>query len=147
LLANTPRQRVIAWREGQAVTVARFLADVGGLAARLPAARAAVNLCEDRYAFLVAFAALLVRGQTSLLPPSRAAHAVDAVLEAHPGSYALGDIALDPAPPQYLHFTTDVETPPTDAPVLIAGGDRLHVGFHGRAAGQPQVLGETRDLQ
>jgi len=139
LLANTPRQRVIAWREGQAVTVARFLADVGGLAARLPAARAAVNLCEDRYAFLVAFAALLVRGQTSLLPPSRAAHAVDAVLEAHPGSYALGDVALDPAPPQYLHFTTDVETPPTHAPVLIAGGVPAAIGYTSGSTGVPRA--------
>src|SRR6185312_2640551 len=139
LLANTPRQRVIAWREGQAVTVARFLADVGGLAARLPAARAAVNLCEDRYAFLVAFAALLVRGQTNLLPPSRAAHAVDAVLAAHPGSYALGDVALDPAPPQYLHFTTDVETPPTHAPVLIAGGVPAAIGYTSGSTGVPRA--------
>ena len=139
LLANTPRQRVIAWREGQAVTVARFLADVGGLAARLPAARAAVNLCEDRYAFLVAFAALLVRGQTNLLPPSRATHAVDAVLAAHPGSYALGDVALDPAPPQYLHFTIDVLTSPTDASVLIAGDVPAAIGYTSGSTGVPRA--------
>lgn len=139
LLANTSRQRVIAWRKGEAVTVARFLADVGALAARLPAAQAAVNLCEDRYAFLVAFAALLVRGQINLLPPSRAAHAVDGVLAAHPGSYALGDVLLDPAPPQYLHFTTDVGTSSGDAPVLIAGDAPAAIGYTSGSTGVPRA--------
>ena len=139
LLANTSRQRVIAWREGEAVTVARFLADVGALAARLPAAQAAVNLCEDRYAFLVAFASLLVRGQTNLLPPSRAAHAIDGVLAAHPGSYALGDVPLDPAPPQYLHFATDFETPSAGAPVLIAGETAAAIGYTSGSTGVPRA--------
>lgn len=97
-------ERAIAWRNGRAVRVAEFLAEAWALAQRLPPANAAVNLCEDRYAFLVAFAALALRGQTNLLPPSRAPHAVDEVLAAHPGSYSLGDIALDPAPAHYLHF-------------------------------------------
>ena len=38
----------------------QFLADVEAVAAMLPAARQAVNLCEDRYAFLVAFCAVVV---------------------------------------------------------------------------------------
>src|SRR6185437_13231463 len=64
-------------------------------------AAAAVNLCEDRYAFLVAFCAIVVRGQTNLLPSSRAPQAVDEVMAAHPGCYALGEQALDPAPQGY----------------------------------------------
>ncbi|HEU0277095.1 MAG TPA: AMP-binding protein [Rhodanobacteraceae bacterium] len=96
--------RTCAWRAGRPVSVAAFLADVAALAARLPAARAAVNLCEDRYAFLVAFAALLVRDQVNLLPPSRAPEAVAAVLAAHPAGYSLGDTELTPAPPRYLRF-------------------------------------------
>ena len=72
--------RVVAWREGTAVTATTFLAHVRQVAATLPEADSAVNLCEDRYAFLVAFAALVLRGQTNLLPPSRAAHAPAAAL-------------------------------------------------------------------
>ncbi|HKZ09994.1 MAG TPA: AMP-binding protein [Rhodanobacteraceae bacterium] len=121
------------------MTVDHFLADVGALAARLPTGQAAVNLCEDRYAFLVAFAALLVRGQTNLLPPSRAAHAVDAVLAAHPGSYALGDAALDPAPPQYLYFKTDVEPSSADAPVLIVGELPAAIGYTSGSTGVPRA--------
>src|SRR3546814_4967734 len=38
------------------------------LAAQLPSARHAINLCENRYRFMLAFAAICVRGQTNLLP-------------------------------------------------------------------------------
>lgn len=104
LLRAVDSDRVIAWRDGRAVRVAEFLAEVAALAERLPQASSAINLCEDRYAFLVAFAALAVRGQTNLLPPSRAPHAIDEVLDAHTGSYSLGDVALQLAPPHYLQF-------------------------------------------
>ena len=77
LLHAADPDRVIAWRDGRAVRATEFLGEVAALAQRLPSAPAAINLCEDRYAFLVAFAALCTRGQTNLLPPSRAPHAVE----------------------------------------------------------------------
>jgi acyl-coenzyme A synthetase/AMP-(fatty) acid ligase len=104
LLRAADPDRIIAWRDGRAVRASEFLGEVGTLAARLPSAPAAINLCEDRYAFLVAFAALATRGQTNLLPPSRAPHAVDEVLAAHPGAYTLGDTELPASPPHYLQF-------------------------------------------
>ena len=104
LLRAASPERVIAWRAGRAVRAGEFLTEVSTLAQRLPPAPGAINLCEDRYAFLVAFAALAARGQTNLLPPSRVPHAIDEVLAAHPGSYTIGDVRLDPAPPHYLHF-------------------------------------------
>ncbi|WP_107911141.1 AMP-binding protein [Luteibacter sp. OK325] len=103
LLVGSP-SRVVAWRGGHAVTAATFLAHVRQVAATLPEAGSAVNLCEDRYAFLVAFAALVTRGQTNLLPPSRARHAVDEVMANHPGAYAIGELDLSPAPPGYLRM-------------------------------------------
>jgi len=104
LLRVASADRAIAWRDGRAVRATEFLGEVAALAQRLPSAPAAINLCEDRYAFLVAFAALAARGQTNLLPPSRAPHAVDEVLAAHPGAYTLGDVELPAAPPHYLRF-------------------------------------------
>src|SRR5262245_31575612 len=67
---------VFAWRRGAAVTAEAFEAAAHALAARLPRKPYVVNLCEDRYAFTVAFAAGLIAGQTILLPPSRAPEAV-----------------------------------------------------------------------
>ncbi|MBU6476765.1 MAG: AMP-binding protein [Xanthomonadaceae bacterium] len=139
LLEGASPQRAIAWRDGRSVTVGQFLGDVSALAERLPVAQAAVNLCEDRYAFLVAFAALLARGQTNLLPPSRAAHAIDETLAAHPDSYTLGDADLDPVPPQYLCFAITRGTAHDGRAVLVAGGALAAVGYTSGSTGVPRA--------
>ena len=122
LNACDPR-RIVAWRHGAAVRAAQFLAHVEQVAALLPEASAAVNLCEDRYAFLVAFCAIARRGQANLLPPSRAPQAVEEVMAAHPGSYALGELALAPAPHGYRKLPAldaDPDAAPALAPALPA---------------------------
>ncbi|MGC1549459.1 MAG: AMP-ligase, partial [Rhodanobacter sp.] len=106
LLAAGELPRTLAWRDGQPISAAQFIAHVEQVAALLPNATAAVNLCEDRYAFLVAFCAIALCGQTNLLPSSRAPQAVDEVMATHPGSYALGDQLLDPAPLGYRQLPT-----------------------------------------
>jgi acyl-coenzyme A synthetase/AMP-(fatty) acid ligase len=68
---------VFAWHRGVAVTVEAFRAEAHALAARLPGHPYVVNLCEDRYAFVVGFAGALIARQTTLLPPSRAPQAVE----------------------------------------------------------------------
>jgi acyl-coenzyme A synthetase/AMP-(fatty) acid ligase len=136
---------VIAWRDGRAVTVSQLLADVSVLAARLPEAPAAINLCEDRYAFLVAFAALLVRGQTNLLPPSRAARAIDAVLAAHPDSYSLGDAALDPAPPRYLRFVPQANDCGAGPATWLAGDALAAIGYTSGSTGVPRANAKRWD--
>ena len=138
LLAETSPQRVVAWCDGRPVTADEFLADIAALAARLPVAQAAVNLCEDRYAFLVAFAALAVRGQANLLPPSRAAHAVDAALDAHPDSYTLGDMPLAPEPPRYLRFAPD-GCGSAAGQALVADTATAAIGYTSGSTGVPRA--------
>jgi acyl-coenzyme A synthetase/AMP-(fatty) acid ligase len=81
---------VFAWHRGAAVTLGEFEAAACALAARLPQRQYAVNLCEDRYAFLVAFAACLLARQTLLLPPSRAPEAINECCEGR-DTYRLTD--------------------------------------------------------
>ncbi|HKY91732.1 MAG TPA: AMP-binding protein [Nevskiaceae bacterium] len=81
----------LAWRAGRFVPQGEFVAHVLALADALPGAPAALNLCEDRYRFTVAFAALLVRGQANLLPPANAKGLLADVAHQHPGCYALVD--------------------------------------------------------
>ena len=83
------------------VSLDQFQRQVRALAARLPAGRHAINLCEDRYRFLVAFCAVAVRGQVTLLPPSRAPAVIADELQRHADSYCLGDGPLQPEPPRY----------------------------------------------
>ena len=72
------------------VSAAAFLRDAHDLAAGLPDGRYLVNLCQDRYAFAVAFAAGLLRGRTSLLNAEPAA--LLALAADYPGCTAATDI-------------------------------------------------------
>jgi acyl-coenzyme A synthetase/AMP-(fatty) acid ligase len=103
-LIRGPAGRAVTFDADGVIDRERFEDEVRGLAATLPAARHAVNLCEDRYHFLVAFCAAASRGQTTLLPSSRAPAVVDQVLAQYPDSYCLGDQALYPEPPAYMRL-------------------------------------------
>lgn len=61
----------IAYREGRAIGVERFLSDAWVLAGRLPRARHVLNVCADRYRFAVGLAACLLSDRVSLLPPTQ----------------------------------------------------------------------------
>ncbi|WP_052401933.1 AMP-binding protein [Muricoccus aerilatus] len=82
---------VLARRGAEAVTAARFLADVAALAARLPDGACVLNLCADRYLALVGFGAALARGQVTLLSADRSPHRQRALAARYPGTYALTD--------------------------------------------------------
>ena len=83
--------RAIAFDAQGETSLETFLAQVRGVAELLPDRRYVINLCEDRYRFLVAFSAAAMRGQTTLLPPSRARATVDDVRARHADSYCLMD--------------------------------------------------------
>lgn len=131
--------RPVAWRDGRPVSAATFLGHVRQVAALLPEADSAVNLCEDRYAFLVAFAALVLRGQANLLPPSRAPHAVDEVMAGHPGCYAIGELELAPAPAGYLRMPAlgDDVAPGLEVP-LVPAETVVAIGYTSGSTGRPK---------
>ena len=134
--------RTVAFADGRAVSLGGFLRHVHGVAARLPEGRFAVNLCEDRYRFLVALCATALRGQATLLPPSRAPAAVDEVLAGHPGAWSLGDTELGLPPPDYLCLPD--ELPEADGGPLQLAGDALAVvGFTSGSTGRPQAHAKT----
>lgn len=91
LLFDATASRNFAWRAEGAISCATFLADVHRLRERLPDAEYVINLCADRYNFLVGFAAALSAQRTTLLPPSRAQQAIDEIAISYPGVYCLRD--------------------------------------------------------
>jgi acyl-coenzyme A synthetase/AMP-(fatty) acid ligase len=139
-------QRVVARHDGDAITAVQFVAHVEQVAAQLPEATAAVNLCEDRYAFLVAFCAIALRGQANLLPPSRAPHAVDEVMAAHPGCHAIGDRPMDPAPHRYHALPSlaldAAVSPPAEWPSMSAI-QQVAVGYTSGSTGTPRPNTKT----
>jgi acyl-coenzyme A synthetase/AMP-(fatty) acid ligase len=91
LAALPDREAPVARQGNRLIPRSVFLAEVKALADRLPPARYVTNLCTDRYRFTVAWLAAMTRGQVTLLPSSRNAHAVNALIPAYPSLYALTD--------------------------------------------------------
>ena len=129
--------RPIAWRAGRQVQFAEFARHVAAVAARLDAGSAMINLCEDRYHFLVAYAAALRRGHTVLLPPSRAEQIVVEVQEANDGSYRCDDsdvaAALSNALSNEKSFPASVDVP-------ISATMTAMVGFTSGSTGRPKAF-------
>jgi len=146
LLAAGDAQRTVIWHAGEAISAERFLTHVWEMAGQLPPAPGAVNLCEDRYAFLVAFCAIALRGQTNLLPSSRAPQAVAEVMATHPGSYAVGELALDTPPPHYRHLPALAVTPEASGafePPLIPADHVVAIGYTSGSTGAPKGNAKT----
>ena len=89
---------VFAWHRGAPVAVEQYHAAAHALAARLPRRPYVVNLCQDRYAFVLAFAAALIARQTTLLPPSRAPQAVEDTCAGRDAYRLTDDEVLQPGP-------------------------------------------------
>lgn len=141
-LAAGALERAFAFSASGTIDLATFFAHVRGVAALLPAGRHAINLCEDRYRFLVAFCAVMLRGQTTLLPPSRAPAVVCDALERYADSYCLGDGALEMEPPRYWRLPEtlplrDGGIPRVDDHAVVA------IGFTSGSTGNPKPNPKT----
>jgi acyl-coenzyme A synthetase/AMP-(fatty) acid ligase len=105
LLFERPAESIFAFGRSGVVTLGQFLADVERLASRLPARAHVLNDCNDRYHFLVGFAAALVRGQVSLFPGNRVTHVWQQLGEDYPDVYCLTDQDAVPAVMDVMRFT------------------------------------------
>ena len=85
---------ILFHRPGGSVTAGAFLCDAHALAARLPPGAAVLNLCRDRYAFALAFAAALLRGRTCLLLGEVSSATLEHMRACYPDSTVVHD---DPA--------------------------------------------------
>ena len=94
---HSSAEAIVAIWNNRAITLTEFLSHVAQLAERLPAKSYGINLCKDRYLFLVGFFALLKRGQTNLLPASSLAKEVNEIANDYAEVYILGDDSSQPA--------------------------------------------------
>ncbi len=143
LLGSAQAHRLVAFDGRRRIDAAQFIADVRAAAATLPAGAHAVNLCEDRYQFLVAFCAVALRGQCNLLPPSRAPEVIVETLARYPDSYCVGDAQLCAmcAEPPHCHHLPDQHAPVDAAFALprLPGAQAVAIGFTSGSSGQPQA--------
>jgi len=78
-----------------AITAEAFFTQARALAESLPNFRFAINLCDTRHGFMLGFAAALIRGQTSLLPPGRGRSDWEHLLRQYPDAYVLSERAAE----------------------------------------------------
>ena len=141
-LAAGSGERTVAFDGSGRTDLDTFLAQVRGVAAVLPAGQYAINLCEDRYRFLVAFCAVALRGQVTLLPPSRAPAMIADVLAQYADSYSLGDGLLEAVPPGHWRLPEPLpslggEVPVIDESAIVA------IGFTSGSTGHPKPNPKT----
>lgn len=99
---------LIAWRAGRAISRREFLGAVHACAAQLPAGSRVCNVCEDPYLFMVAFCAVVLRGQCNCLPANH-----------RPGT--LSDCAVEQGCHLLLHDgSLPVDTSPFQSAVNVA---------------------------
>ncbi|HSP01228.1 MAG TPA: AMP-binding protein [Thioalkalivibrio sp.] len=138
----------MARRADRSISQEDFLCDVRRLAEALPEAVGAFNLCEDRYRFAVAFAALLLRGQVNLLPPNRATDSLAGIARTQPGCYALVD-HIDPRLPvpqvavDEAGTTHSLPPAPPSGPLDIPPGQTAVLAFTSGTTGQPTPHAKT----
>src|SRR5580692_1524848 len=94
LIAGFEATAPLLWHRGAVVTAGQFLGQVLAVAEALPDQPYLVNLCEERANFLVAWCAALVRGQTNLLPASRAPQVIDDARASYPENHSVDDEAV-----------------------------------------------------
>ncbi|MBE9519749.1 MAG: acyl-CoA synthetase [Proteobacteria bacterium] len=125
-----------------------FIHHVRLLSQQLPNTRYAVNLCNDRYLFMVAFSAAIISGQTNLLPANRAARTILDVVQAYEESYCLSDEKLEHLElPENQIFIFDCQEMPTkdtscDIPV-IPEQHIAAIAFTSGSTGQPSPNPKT----
>jgi acyl-coenzyme A synthetase/AMP-(fatty) acid ligase len=135
LFVSDDPSRPIAWRRGAPVFLAEFKTHVAAVVGVLPtrtASQSMINLCEDRYQFLVAYAAALSVGHTVLLPSSRAEQVVADVQNANAGSYRIDDASVEAA----LGSATSEGRINTS----IAADMTVMIGYTSGSTGQPKTF-------
>jgi acyl-coenzyme A synthetase/AMP-(fatty) acid ligase len=145
LLAHESLDAPLAWRNGRAIDVRRFLRDVSALSTRLPGARHVLNVCSDRYRFAVGLGACLLTGRVSLLPSTHTPDMIRRLRAFAPDVVCLTDqaecdIDLQRCPWQE---PTDAATSPLERIPDIANDQLVAIVFTSGSTGAPLPYRKT----
>jgi acyl-coenzyme A synthetase/AMP-(fatty) acid ligase len=94
-LTNRPADDIIALCGGVEVRVDEFIDRAARLSSRLPDVPYVINLCSDRYEYLLGFCAAVIAGQCTLMPPNRQRQTILGIARDYGGAYALGGECIE----------------------------------------------------
>jgi len=120
---------VIAFSVSGPVTRKQFFKDILAWSARLPQYKHIINLCHDRYLFMVGFMAAARNGQCSLLIPGRQPDLIQQIADQYEDLCILHDTKINHSLPKMLishdvvtssaHSSSDFIAPDADTEVAI----------------------------
>ena len=123
---------------------ADLLAHAVSLSEKLPEKKFVINLCQDRYLFIVAYLAACIRQQTSLLPSNQAPKTQQNLSLSYPDSYLLSD---DEDTADFYLGYSQLEKSSKPFP-LIDIDIPLSISFTSGSTGQPKAIQKTwREFQ
>jgi acyl-coenzyme A synthetase/AMP-(fatty) acid ligase len=123
---------------------ADLMAHAMAISEKLPDGAYAINLCQDRYLFIVAYLAVCIRKQISLLPANHAPKTIIHLQKAYPGSYTLSDNKTDSGFILSYYLLAK-----SSAPFPLIDLDRtLSISFTSGSTGKPKAIKKTwREFQ
>ncbi|HWW19935.1 MAG TPA: AMP-binding protein [Steroidobacteraceae bacterium] len=107
LLAHDRPDAIVAYRGGEPISAAQFLADTRTLARRLPASTHILNACKDRYHFTVGLGASLLAGKCSVLPSTHTPEVIRHLRSFAPDVFCLSDDPQNSIDLPQLLYTPD----------------------------------------
>jgi acyl-coenzyme A synthetase/AMP-(fatty) acid ligase len=129
---------VFAYRDRRPIAVHLFQRDVAQLAALLPTRQFILNLCADRYHFVVGFFAALMRRQINLLPPNHTPRLIGQLRERYTDVYCLTDAADEHRPLETMFYPALSSPGPATQSVPGIPADQIAaIVFTSGSTGQP----------
>ena len=94
LLLNSSESTMVAFYEGRIIFRNEFIEHVNQACKTFPQHKYSINLCDDRYHFLVVFSACVLLKQVSLFPSSRAEKELERLRTLYPDNYLVEDSSI-----------------------------------------------------
>ena len=142
LVREVEDDRPVAIQSNRPISRRQFLADAAALAARLPAQKYVVNLCTDRYHFMVGFAAALYREQITLMPPNDTSGILKALERDYDEIYALVDTTRVALPTMVFPEKIERRSERFDAPTVPENQLAVML-FTSGSTGRPKPVQKT----
>ncbi len=133
--------------DNRVISRAELLCQAKSLSETLPDKQFAINLCRNRFHFIVAFLAVMQRGQINLLPPNRSPRMTGDLLMRYRHSYCLVD---NPDDGQGEIFPITSNSPQGDDNHFQAfdSNKTIAISFTSGSTGEPKAIAKSwREFQ
>lgn len=128
----------VAHYRGEKIRASQFIAHAEALSRALPARSHAINLAENRYHFLIGWAAACLRGQLTLLPSSQAVSAVEDLARTYTDHHVIDDERME------TFLRQSICAPATELPAWRIPADTIvAIAFTSGTTGAPQPHPKT----